>query len=48
MDKNSLYGAVILGLLGFITFFYVLEATIVSALKKFKKWEQDENGKTDK
>jgi hypothetical protein len=48
MDNNNLlYGSVILGLLGLVIFFYLLELTIIQALKKFKKWEQDENTKTN-
>jgi hypothetical protein len=49
MDNNNLlYGSVILGLLGLVIFFYLLEVTIIQALKKFKKWEQDENAKSSK
>jgi hypothetical protein len=49
MDSNNiLYGSIILGLLGLVlTYFYLLEATIVQALKKFKKWEESEKDKTN-
>ena len=36
MDNNNLlYGSVILGLLGLVIFFYLLEVTIIQALNKF-------------
>jgi hypothetical protein len=47
-NKNLVYGSVILGLLGLVVFFYFLEATIIQALKKFKKWEQEEDAKNSK
>ena len=48
MDSNSIvYGTLIGGLVGTVIFFYLLEATIVEALKKFKKWEAKESEKTN-
>lgn len=48
MDSNNiLYGSIIFGLLGLVLYFYLLEATIVQALKKFKKWEESEKDKTN-
>ena len=48
MDSNTLvYGGLIGGLLGLVLYFYLLEATIVQALKKFKKWEESEKDKTN-
>lgn len=48
MDSNSIvYGTLIGGLIGTVIFFYLLEATIVEALKKFKKWEAKESEKTN-
>ena len=47
-NNNLLYGSIILGLLGLVVYFYLLEVTIIQSLKKFKKWEQDESAKTDK
>jgi hypothetical protein len=34
--------------LGFVLFFYLLEVTIIQALKKFKKWEADEMAQKEK
>ena len=46
MDSNSLlYGSLIGGLLGLVIFFYLLEVTIIQSLKKFKKWEKEEEAK---
>lgn len=48
MDSNSIvYGTLIGGLIGTVIFFFLLEATIVEALKKFKKWEAKESEKTN-
>ena len=46
-SNNLIYGSLFLGLLGFALYFYLLEATIVQALKKFKKWEESEKDKTN-
>ena len=43
-----LYIGLIGGLLGTVLFFYLLEVTIVEALKKFKKWEKTEEEKNSK
>ena len=48
MDNNFIYIGLIGGLLGTVLFFYLLEATIVEALKKFKKWERTEEEKNNK
>jgi len=49
MDSNTLvYGGLIGGLLGLVIFFYLLEVTIIQALKKFKKWEKEEEAKDSK
>ena len=46
MDSNTLvYGGLIGGLLGLVIFFYLLEVTIIQAVKKFKKWEKEEEAK---
>jgi len=45
-NNNLLYGSIILGLLGLVVYFYLLEATIIQALKKFRKWEREEEEKT--
>lgn len=48
MDNNFIYIGLIGGLLGTVLFFYLLEVTIVEALKKFKKWEKTEEEKNSK
>ena len=48
MENYFVYIGLIGGLLGTVIFFYLLEATIVEALKKFKKWEKSEESKDSK
>ena len=45
MDDNILMGSIILGLIGTVVWFYFLEQTIISAMKKYKKWETEETAK---
>lgn len=45
---DSIYVVLIGGLLGTVLYFFLLEATIVEALKKFKKWEKSEDEKNSK
>ena len=45
MDDNILMGSILLGLIGTVVWFYFLEQTIISAMKKYKKWETEETAK---
>jgi hypothetical protein len=45
MDNNMLMGSIILGIIGMVVWFYFLELTILGAMKKYKKWEDEENAK---
>lgn len=45
MDNNMLMGSIILGIIGMVVWFYFLELTILGAMKKYKKWENEENAK---
>ena len=40
-----LMGSIILGIIGMVVWFYFLELTIMGAMKKYKKWETEENAK---
>ena len=42
------FRGILLGLLGLVLYFYLLEVTIVHALKRFKKWEKEEEEKASK
>ena len=48
MDSKVLVISLLVSLGGFWLYFYLLELTIVDALKKFKKWEKEEEEKDSK
>ena len=37
-----LMGSIILGIIGMVVWFYFLELTILGAMKKYKKWEDEQ------
>jgi hypothetical protein len=42
MDNNFLMAIILIGVIGSIIWFYFLEQVIISAMKKYKKWEIEE------
>ncbi len=42
MDNNTLLGSLFLGIIVMAIWFYFLEQVIISAMKKYKKWEIEE------
>jgi len=48
MDSKFLVISLVVSVLGLWLYFYLLEVTIIEALKKFKKWEREEEAKESK